>query len=274
MTAGIGESSYFDIAGMRELGSTKRVAGQALATPTRPEALIPSLTTGRDLGMMMPRPGRDARQPATVGTSLYFYYDVNDTLIYLGITDRGITRNREHNSRAEWWPFVARQEVQHFTTRRAAEAEERELIRRYRPPFNKQHNPYYKEVREEYLAWVAQPPVDARELALSLGKRVPLRVIEQDEFRLILGSSLEHSAVVLRIRPKGPTERITVSGYSARVSQVHWHAGLLLVHVTPRTSSFPMVASGAAGIKFESQKPASFRLVTIHVAPRVAGDSL
>lgn len=215
---------------------------------------------------MVPQPDRSVRQPATVGTSLYFYYDVNDTLIYLGITDRGITRNREHNSRAEWWPFVARQEVQHFVTRRAAEAEERELIRRYRPPFNRQHNAYYKEAREEYLAWVTQPPVDPRELALSLGKRLPMRVIEQDEYRLILSTRLEHSAIALRIRPRGPGERIAVAGHTARVSQMHQHAGLLLVHVTPRTSRFPTVDSGEAVIKFETQKPAAFRLATIHVA--------
>lgn len=223
---------------------------------------------------MVPQPDRSARASATVGTSLYFYYDVNDTLIYLGITDRGMSRNREHNSRAEWWPFVARQEVRHFVTRRAAEAEERELIKRYRPPFNKQHNAYYHEVRAEYLAWVAQPAADPRELAISLGKRLPLRVVDQDDFRLILSSQLEHSAITLRIRQRGPGESIPVAGHSARVSQIHQHAGLLLVHVTPRSSRFPTVASAEAGIKFETQKPAAFRLATIHITPQAPGGVL
>lgn len=218
---------------------------------------------------MVPHSGRTSQQPATVGTSLYFYYDINDTLIYVGITDRGISRNREHNSRAEWWPFVARQEVQHFVTRRAAEAEERELIRRYRPPFNRQHNHYYAEVRAEYLAWVTQPTADPRELAISLNKRLPMRVIEQDEHRLILSTLIEHSAVTLRIRARKPGEKVSVAGHSsATVAQIHQHAGLLLVHVMPRNARFPAVEAAAAAIKFETQKPPAFRLATILVSPK------
>lgn len=249
----------------------KWVAGQVLLTPARREAHIPRLTKGRDLGPMVPRPSSIAHPSRSVGTSVYLYYDVNGTLIYVGITDRGVTRNREHNSRAEWWPFVASQEVEHFATRREAADRERELIRRYRPPFNKQHNIYYAEVRAEYLAWVAQPPAEPAALARSLGKRLPMRVIEQADFRLVMSTHIEHSAVTKLIRPLNPGEKIPIGGHSSKVYEIHHHAGLLIAHILIRTNRFPEVGSGEAAIKFECQKPPSFRLTVVHVTPRTGG---
>jgi hypothetical protein len=85
-------------------------------------------------------------------TSVYRYYDSDGTLIYVGITGRGVQRQREHNERAEWWPFVRRQDVEHFDNRPEAAARERDLIGRHCPPFNRQHNPLYTQKREDYLA--------------------------------------------------------------------------------------------------------------------------
>lgn len=73
-------------------------------------------------------------------TSVYRYYDADAVLIYVGITNRGMQRQHEHNIRAEWWPYVTRQEVEHYPNRPEAAKRERELIQRHRPPFNMQHN--------------------------------------------------------------------------------------------------------------------------------------
>lgn len=217
---------------------------------------------------MVSRPGRPAPQVSHVGTSVYLYYDASDNLIYVGITDRGITRNREHNGRAEWWQYVARQEVEHLPARREAEDRERELIRAWRPPFNKQHNPEYAERRAEYLDWITQPPVDAAALGRTLNKRLPLRVVNQTGEYLVLCSHLEHEAVTRRIRPLLQNEKINVAGHSTRSVQLVQNGGLLLIRIRQQTNRFPSnVTYAAAGFKFECQKPPAFRLTVIYVAP-------
>lgn len=84
------------------------------------------------------------------GTSLYRYYDEYDVLLYAGITSRGARRNAEHFKK-EWWQYVVRQEVEHFPSREAALMAESRTIRAFRPPFNTQQNPSYKEDRAAYL---------------------------------------------------------------------------------------------------------------------------
>lgn len=84
--------------------------------------------------------------------SVYKYYDAQGTLLYIGYTKRGASRNIEHAKAKEWWPFVARQDVSHFDTCEAALEFERKTIGKYRPPFNKHHNPSHRELRALYLA--------------------------------------------------------------------------------------------------------------------------
>lgn len=69
-------------------------------------------------------------------TSLYCYYDGAGVLLYVGITKRGPFRNVEHNTCAEWWPLVTRQEITHFQTRTDAKEAERNLITTLHPRFN------------------------------------------------------------------------------------------------------------------------------------------
>lgn len=90
-------------------------------------------------------------KPPAVPTSVYLFYDKHGLLLYVGITSRGVARQSEHNSTKEWWPYVARQEVEHYPNRRHAAERERGLIRRFRPPFNKQHNPDHEATRAAYL---------------------------------------------------------------------------------------------------------------------------
>lgn len=86
-----------------------------------------------------------------VPTSVYLYYDEHDFLVYVGITSRGMKRQREHNDTKTWWKYVARQEVEHHPSRPAAEDRERYLIQRHRPPFNTVHNPDHKASKASYL---------------------------------------------------------------------------------------------------------------------------
>lgn len=84
-------------------------------------------------------------------TSVYLYYDVNGVLLYVGITSRAISRQREHNADKDWWPFVSIQSVEHYPSRAHAESRKRGLIRRYHPPFNTQHNPGHERARQAYF---------------------------------------------------------------------------------------------------------------------------
>lgn len=95
-------------------------------------------------------------------TSLYLYFDRDSVLLYVGITNRGIKRNSEHNLDKAWWPYVARQEIRHLPGRQEAVRAERELIAERRPPFNRQHNPGHEQLAAEYLAY-ADPPATSDE---------------------------------------------------------------------------------------------------------------
>lgn len=73
-------------------------------------------------------------------TTLYRAYDERDRLLYVGITDRGFGRLREHERSQDWWVLVERIHTIHFESRVDAEAQERMLIERFHPPFNTMHN--------------------------------------------------------------------------------------------------------------------------------------
>lgn len=114
-------------------------------------------------------------------TSVYLYYDQFDVLLYVGITSRGTRRQGEHNRSKEWWPLVARQEVEHFPDRALAAQREAEVIRTVEPPYNVQGNPRYRErrityerLRERLLETSVVVPV---ELAKAVGKRLALTPI-------------------------------------------------------------------------------------------------
>lgn len=68
--------------------------------------------------------------------SVYRVYDSEGTLLYVGITARGVWRARQHAYRSEWWTLMARQEWEHFGSREEALAREAMLLLEHHPPYN------------------------------------------------------------------------------------------------------------------------------------------
>lgn len=64
--------------------------------------------------------------------TLYRFYDVNDRLLYVGITRTGIQRIHGHASKAHWWSQVARASFEHDQTLE----DEMTAIELERPLFN------------------------------------------------------------------------------------------------------------------------------------------
>lgn len=82
-------------------------------------------------------------------TTVYQYFAANGALIYVGITNRGTRRLHEHADSKPWWHLATGCTLEHFETRSAALAREAQLIQRYCPPYNTQHNPERDKPLEE-----------------------------------------------------------------------------------------------------------------------------
>ena len=194
--------------------------------------------------------------PVASPTSVYRYYDSIGVLIYVGITKQGMGRNAQHNGKAEWWPFVARQEVDHYPTRPAALAREKQLIQHHRPPFNKQHNPVHTEMREAYLAYarafshkVVNSP---HAFYCELDRRLPMDVMLFDGRLLTLQSRLEHGPLASLLK-KGEGEpavrgRRRQYGY---VERIEHYGPVLMLHCrirSPKKTRPPEGGIGAAEV--------------------------
>lgn len=174
-------------------------------------------------------------------TSVYRYYDRHGLLLYVGITRQGIGRNRQHNDKAEWWPFVVRQEVEHLPSRPAALAREKRLIQQHRPPFNRQHNLDHESLRLTYLHWAsAEAPVEgerAEDQVARLARRLPLDLAECSATRLVLRSRIEHRPLASLIKLAGERLPVWLGDDDERVAHVerveHYDAFALLVCDAP-----------------------------------------
>lgn len=193
-------------------------------------------------------------------TSVYLYYDRADVLIYVGITKRGMARNVEHNLRRPWWQHVARQEVEHFSTRGAAHRREIELIEAFSPPFNVQHNRQHHEMLAAYLNVVASTDVgaDPAKLFTELGGKLPLRVISgySGDGNITFFSEAVHVSIAVRLSHRA----------GVRLSQ---DGGVVLGRVSGITQRGPFVViSGQIrrGVQIESAR-ASLRCVTGKLGP-------
>lgn len=169
-------------------------------------------------------------------TSLYRYYDDNDVLLYVGITGRGIARNVEHNKSKMWWRYVDHQTVEHFATRHAAEAAERDVIRTFRPPFNKQYNDSHEQTRNSYLAVraaVDSQPTNLLESYSLLGKCVPLAYLGSEKNRFVMATSLVHCRLVRAITLPEQPQGMEAGGArgKGRVSRIDKDGPLIIVRL-------------------------------------------
>lgn len=74
------------------------------------------------------------------GRWLYRVYAADNSLLYIGITDRGREREREHARTKSWWSEVHHVTVEPVETRAMLRHLEAQAIRRQRPKYNIQHN--------------------------------------------------------------------------------------------------------------------------------------
>jgi hypothetical protein len=68
-------------------------------------------------------------------TTVYRFYDKAGSLMYVGITNNGLSRFQNH-SRKEWWSRVATIKVEHWPTRQKALIREAFFIAKLKPELN------------------------------------------------------------------------------------------------------------------------------------------
>jgi predicted GIY-YIG superfamily endonuclease len=215
------------------------------------------------MSMTLPPRDVDTGVPHETPTSVYRYYDKYDLLIYVGITNRGIQRNREHNTGKAWWPYVVRQEVEHFPTRAQALAREKLLIGKHRPPFNHQHNPDHGPLRDAYAAFMAQSEAGScRELFKQLDRRLPLVPIPRDDERyLLFVSNPVHGGLASKIgRPDKLIVHAQPSGFRVgRLVDVEQRGPVIIIRVRLDGSHEPDVIDGAhLRLGMPVQKPTAY----------------
>lgn len=100
-------------------------------------------------------------------TALYRLYDEAGVLLYIGISHQPDVRFEQHSKVKEWWPQVARHEVQWFDDRPAAAAAEADAIRSEDP----EHNGTYSPRRDRRTVRDAVAADGVREVSLSLARQ-------------------------------------------------------------------------------------------------------
>lgn len=73
-------------------------------------------------------------------TAVYEARDASGRVLYVGMTDDLVRRQRKHASSSPWFARVASWRVAEFPDRATASAEERRRIGSLRPEFNVHHN--------------------------------------------------------------------------------------------------------------------------------------
>lgn len=196
---------------------------------------------------------------STTPTSVYKYYDKRDMLIYVGITSRAMKRNTEHNLTKQWWPHVVRQDVEHYPTRARALAQEKRLIQKHLPPFNKQHNPSHAELVRVYErfaeAEVAYP--NSVDILNETKARIPLDLVSYDEIQkeAHFVSREEHFRVGRILRKVGevPAFSYKRAGRVERIihSGLNVHVYIRGKHVHEARRAYAFVHRGPKGLRFD-----------------------
>ncbi len=79
-------------------------------------------------------------------TALYRLYDSSGALLYIGVTNDPQTRFAQHAADKNWWPLVARTEIEWYSTRPDALAAEEAAIKAKSPRFNRDHSPAWPRI--------------------------------------------------------------------------------------------------------------------------------
>lgn len=96
-----------------------------------------------------------ARDQGSTVTALYRWYDADDTLLYIGITNDPHVRQSAHAKKSSWADFAVRGTIERFPSRPEAEAAEKAAIEAERPLFNHVHNDT-PEARARLVAYLIQ----------------------------------------------------------------------------------------------------------------------
>lgn len=110
-------------------------------------------------------------------TALYRLYDADGTLLYIGISHQPEVRFEQHADRKEWWPLVARREIQWFDDRPTAASAEAAAIRTEDPEHNGTYSP--RRSRKTVRHVVAADGVE--EISLSLARPKLTRLVRTAE---------------------------------------------------------------------------------------------
>lgn len=79
------------------------------------------------------------QHPEKSGLVLYRFYDADDNLLYIGITNNPRVRFSQHNASKHWFKHVTRSTMEHFATRQELEIAEIAAIQSERPKYNLAH---------------------------------------------------------------------------------------------------------------------------------------
>lgn len=96
-------------------------------------------------GWRMTGPMGEIRMLTRMGgtTYVYYLYDRQGNLLYVGITDNIERRWAQHAADRPWWHMVARREYVEYPTREEAMRVEAHQIRTHRPMFNRALNGWH-----------------------------------------------------------------------------------------------------------------------------------
>lgn len=110
-------------------------------------------------------PGRSVGRPPTVAAvspsgatgpeRLYFWYDRDGILLYIGVTNDLAHRQTGHAKRSSWAIFAVQCRVEDYSDRDSAEDTECEAIAELKPLFNRTHNDT-PEARERLVRYLAE----------------------------------------------------------------------------------------------------------------------
>jgi predicted GIY-YIG superfamily endonuclease len=129
-------------------------------------------------------------------TALYRLFDEGGVLLYIGISHQPEVRFEQHSKLKEWWPRVARREVEWFDDRPTAAKTEEEAVRAEDPEFNRIYSPRVD--RRNIRDVVTEDGV--REISLSLARpkltSVVCTVAHRDQPTALLNHGQRYAMIV------------------------------------------------------------------------------